>query len=272
MHKAISAIKAVIKKSIAIFKYPIIQLSQVYFNIVGYKVVCNVCNYKFNKFKSGYWHKNTICPNCSSNVRLRLLMATLIHHPVLNFKNIIDNKKVLHFAPELPLRKIIAKKAGIYHTADFLAEGYSYGIIDFNLDISNMQTVKDNTYDCVIACDVLEHVPNHKAGMQEVNRVLQKSGYCIFTVPQKDNLAITFEDLSLTSKEDRLKNFGQEDHLRIYGNDFSALLSNYGFDVTEIDESYFDKKIKENNVLFPPVLSNNPLATNYRKVFIGIKK
>jgi hypothetical protein len=45
-----------------------------------------------------------------------------------------------------------------------------------------------------------------------------------------------------------------------------------GFDSEQIDELAFEKKIRKRNVLFPPILSVHPLATNYRKIFIGKKK
>ena len=53
-----------------------------------------------------------------------------------------------------------------------------------------MKLLKNDFFDCVIACDVLEHVPKHISGIREVNRILKKGGYCIFTVPQKDNLKV----------------------------------------------------------------------------------
>lgn len=67
----------------------------------------------------------------------------------------------------------------------FFAEGYDYSKIDFRLDISDMPDIKNESYDCIIACDVLEHVPNDTGAIKEAYRILRKGGYCIFTVPQK---------------------------------------------------------------------------------------
>lgn len=53
----------------------------------------------------------------------------------------------------------------------------------------------------VIAFDVLEHVPDYQKALQEVHRVLSPGGYAIFTVPQKDNLLVTFEDPSIVQKK-----------------------------------------------------------------------
>lgn len=247
------------------------QASQVYYNLTGNEVECNICHYKANQLNSDVWHLYCICPNCSSTVRHRLLVAALQQLDEFSFGKLIDGKNVLHFAPEKKLAQLIRGRAGAYKTADFFTEGYSYKNIDFNLDISAMTIIPDGAYDCVIACDVLEHVPNHLAAINEVYRVLKRGGYCILTVPQKDNLAVTIEDLSVTDPKKREEVFGQYDHLRIYGDDFTNMLTASGFSVTAVDEHFFAKETVQEFVLFPPVLSENPLATNYRKVFFGRK-
>lgn len=249
-----------------------LQTTQIYFNVAGNDVECNICHYKANKLSNDPWHLYCICPNCYSTVRHRLLLASLSLLTDFNFEKIISGKKVLHFAPEKYLEKIMRRRAGSYQTADFLTEGYSYQKIDYNIDISDMKAIDNESFDCVIACDVLEHVPNHRQGIQEVFRVLKPGGYCIFTVPQQDNLKETVEDLSIKNPKERKRLFGQYDHLRIYGDDFINMLSQSGFEVTAVDEHFFDKEVAEHYVLFPPVLSKNPMATNYRKVFFGRKK
>ncbi len=41
----------------------------------------------------------------------------------------------------------------------------------------------DNCFDLVIAFDVLEHIEAHQTAIQQVNRVLKRGGYFVFTVP-----------------------------------------------------------------------------------------
>lgn len=271
MGKFLGLTKRFIKKALKTVKMPFLRLQQFYFSIVGSNVECNICHYKANKLKSDSWHLYCNCPNCTSSIRQRLLMASLTSLDKFSYDNIINNKIVLHFAPEKSLTKLLAREAKEYKTADFLTEGYSYDKIDYNIDISDMKIIENETFDCVIACDVLEHVPKHLEGISEVYRILKKDGYCIFTVPQKDNLKVTFEDLSITDKKERERVFGQVDHLRIYGDDFITMLEDAGFEVTAVDESFFDESTVARNVLFPPVLSKHPLATNYRKIFFGKK-
>lgn len=248
-----------------------VVVHQFFFTFAKSSVECNICNCKDSRMSSDGWHLYSKCFKCGSGVRQRLLWASLSQLEAVSLARVIRNKNVLHFAPEDVLRDLIKNNSASYKSADFLAEGYDYNDIDLNIDMSNMKEVRDEEFDCVIACDVLEHVPDHLAAMREANRVLKKGGYCILTVPQKDNLAKTIEDLTITDPKERELKFGQRDHLRIYGNDFDQLLSNAGFEVLAVDETFFDKETVRRFVLFPPVLSKHPLATNFRKVFFGRK-
>jgi SAM-dependent methyltransferase len=169
---------------------------------------------------------------------------------------------ILHFAPEEIVTSVIRDKSAQYVTADNFRKD-----CDFRLDISHMPQIKDNQFDVVIAFDVLEHVPDYLKALEEVHRILCSKGIAIYTVPQKDNLEHTYEDLTIVTPEDREKHFGHFDHLRIYGDDFSRIVENKGFSVTAVNESYFSEYIVRKHVLSPPILSKHPLATNYRKVF-----
>ena len=260
MIEALKSIKENVKETY-------LKTTQVYYNIAGNSVECNICHYKANKLTSDTWHRYCICPNCYSTIRHRLLVASLTYLDEYSFEKLIDAKRILHFAPEKKLAAMLRSRASEYKSADFFTKGYSYKGIDYNLDISNMDTVQDESVDCVIACDVLEHVPDHMKGIREIYRILKPGGYCILTVPQKDHLETTIEDLSNISPKERKRLFGQYDHLRIYGNDFARIVSGFGFDVTAVNEDFFSKELVEKFVLFPPIISGNPLATNYRKVF-----
>jgi SAM-dependent methyltransferase len=208
-----------------------------------------------------------------SQVRHRLLWAILTESEEGSIKKIIKSKNVLHFAPEKVITNLLKPFCATYKTEDLLAKGYlhSYSHIDYNMDISNMYQLMNEEFDCIIACDVLEHVVDDNKALKEIFRVLTKGGYCIFTVPQKDNLEVIYEDNLITDPEKRTECFGQFDHLRIYGNDFLDRMSARGFHSYQIDENIFTEKQRKKNVLRPPILLKHPLATNYRKFFIGYK-
>jgi len=226
------------------------------------KVQCNICKWEGRHFLSDSWHKHINCPQCHSGIRQRLFLAALQNIEKFSFDRIIHNKRILHFAPEETVRLNIQNKAAAYMTADILRPD-----CDLHLDMSNMPEIKDEAFDIVIAFDVLEHVTDYQRALEEVRRILSSKGFGIFTVPQKDNLSKTYEDPTIVSPDDRKKHFGQWDHIRIFGYDFSITLERKGFTVVSVNESMFPEKISRRHVLFPPKLSKIPEATNFRKVF-----
>jgi SAM-dependent methyltransferase len=181
-------------------------------------------------------------------------------------QRILNGKRVLHFAPEAQTGTILRRVAASYVTADLLRRD-----VDMKLDISNMVSIGSDDFDVVVACDVLEHVPDDYKAMLEIYRVLRVGGCAILTVPQMDNLESTFEDKTVVDPADRERIYGQWDHLRIYGKSFPEVLHSVGFEVITMDASSFSRVMVKRHVLFPPKLSKHPLATNYRKVFFALK-
>lgn len=231
---------------------------------------CNVCGWEGRAFTDDQWHPGTICPLCGSQVRHRMLAAALDGQadiPGLEEKAVLAGKAILHFAPERQLRNRISRAAGKYVTAD-----YDRGDCDLKLDISAMPSVPDQSFDVVISCDVLEHVPDDLAAMREIRRILRPGGTAILTVPQMDPPAATDEDPSVTSESGREKRFGQKDHVRMYGDDFSSRLEQAGFVVSTLDQTSFSRTALESRVLHPPVTNANRLATNQRRIYFCKKR
>ena len=65
--------------------------------------------------------------------------------------------------------------------------------------------------------------------MREFFRVLKINGWAILLVPITSEQ--TFEDSSIIESEERLRAFGQEDHVRRYGPDYVDRLREAGFTV-----------------------------------------
>lgn len=231
-------------------------------------IECNVCGWEGKRFLSNDWHPHVVCPKCGSEVRHRLLLAAISQIDTLSHEKIISGKRILHFAPE----SMLERKFRTFSPAKYLTADFNRKEVDLKLDISNMSSIQNDEFDLAIACDVLEHVSDHIKAMNEIYRILSSGGYAILTVPQKDRLKITFEDPSVVDPKERERLFGQADHVRIYGEDFASFLEKAGFEVTVIDEGNLAKALVEKYVLFPPKLSNNSLATNYRRIFFARKK
>lgn len=228
----------------------------------GNDVECNVCGWTGSRFTDDPWHEGTICPFCGSQVRHRLVMCALDSIGEFSVARLIKGRDVLHFAPEWKLREKFAGLPARYVTADYARED-----VDRKLDISDMPSIDTASFDTVIACDVLEHVREDRRALRELRRILRPNGVALLTVPQKDDPAETFEDPNVTETGERVRLFGQHDHVRMYGDDFTARISEAGFLPTVIQSGTFPETLQRRHVLFPPVVSPHPLATNRRRIY-----
>lgn len=230
------------------------------------KVRCNLCGWEGHRFLSDEWHKHIVCPRCNSLVRHRMIIAALEHlgPPCATS---VDGRKVLHFAPEHGLSEVIRRKSSAYLTADLNRRD-----VDLQVDMSDMREVRDGEFDTVIACDVIEHIPDDRKALTEIHRILSPGGVAILTVPQKDGLETTFSDPAITDPRQREITFGHHDHLRIYGTDFTELLASCGFEVHEVVGNSFPPTLVRQLVLAPPFPSPRPLATNNQVIFFASKQ
>ena len=131
----------------------------------------------------------TLFPKCFSSVRHRLFKAALDEFQKKDSPPIIVNKNILHCAPDKCLIKFLKTSSKTYITGDLLRED-----CDLLIDLCDMKNISNNSYDLLIAFDILEHVESVKNALTEINRVL-KNGYAIFTVQKKkDGLKKTIEE------------------------------------------------------------------------------
>ncbi len=171
---------------------------------------------------------NVLSPSTLSLERHRLLWLYLKQKT--DFFTNKSLKEVLHFAPEQCFYKRFKKLKNInYTTTDLLSP-----LADVKADICNLP-FSENSYDIIFCNHVLEHIPDHKKAMKELYRVLKPNGMAILQVPQDLSRAYTFEDDSITDKDERSKIFEQYDHVRIYGLDYFNTLRSVGFTVDAVD-------------------------------------
>lgn len=174
--------------------------------------------------------RNGGCYKCSSVDRVRLVYLYLRDEFKLFDKS--KDLSILHFAPEKHIsEKIMAGGFKNYLCADLFAEGYSYPSYVQNINLLNMN-FPENSFDLVICNHVLEHIPNDYDAMKALFNVLKPGGTAILQVPISSKLEKTLEDPTITTDSDRLRVFGQYDHVRIYGQDYPDRLTEAGFHVT----------------------------------------
>jgi SAM-dependent methyltransferase len=156
----------------------------------------------------------------------------------LKYRTDVSDKKqqMIHFAPERSLSKfIIREDKFIYLTADLYMSP-----VDLKLDIEHMSACEDAQFDCFLCSHVLEHVVDDIKAMKELYRILKPGGWGVVMSPIIPSLEMTYEDFSLTTPKERLRHFGQKDHVRVYAkNDFIKKLENAGFHVIELSHEFF---------------------------------
>lgn len=135
------------------------------------------------------------------------------------------------FGAEPSIKKWFARNDCHYTTADLFDRS-----ADVKADIQNIPFY-DESWRLIICNHVLEHVPDYKFALKELKRILKKDGILELTIPTDRNFETVYEDTSIVTKEERIKHFGQNDHVRIFGNDFEKILTNVGFTVEVVDGS-----------------------------------
>jgi len=97
------------------------------------------------------------------------------------------------------------------------------------MDITDIKH-PDDSFDVIYCSHVLEHVPDDRKAIREFRRILKPGGWAILNVPV--TAEATMEDPAVTSPEERLRLYGQHDHVRRYGPDYEDRLREAGFKVT----------------------------------------
>lgn len=187
----------------------------------GTKRFCPICEGRFRKFlPAGVDRRpDARCPRCGSAERHRLLWLYLQDRTdVLNPERQL---RILHVAPEPLLARKLSALPGIDYVSGDLA-----GIGMMQFDVTRLP-FDDRSFDVVLCLHVLEHVPDDLSALREFARVLR--GWGILQVPVFGGR--TIEDPSVTDPRERLRRFGQEDHVRMYGRDYEERLRVAGFDV-----------------------------------------
>ena len=184
---------------------------------------CPVCGKSSRRFRKYglVLREDAQCVHCGALERHRFLWLYLSKQT-----DFLDStpKKMLHIAPESCFESKFKERLGDnYLTADLFNPRAMV-----KMDITNIEYA-DESFDVIYCSHVLEHVQDDKRAMQEFFRVLKNDGWAILLVPITSER--TFEDPSIVDPVERLKYFGQKDHVRRYGRDYVDRLREAGFSV-----------------------------------------
>lgn len=165
--------------------------------------------------------ENFECPRCGSHDRERHLI--LYFERAGLFKQ-LNHARVLHFAPEKYFSQKIQESTPISYIKADLYPSTEY------IEKIDMQELpfESSSLDFVIANHVLEHVRDDKKALSEITRVLTPGGTAILQTPFSRKLRTTLEDPGIHSASARLHAYGQEDHVRLYGQDWLNYFESFG--------------------------------------------
>lgn len=185
----------------------------------------------------GGYRRNCKCPHCGTIDRVRWQYYVLENYT--DISRIAG--RVLHFAPERVIETYIKRNEQIDYYGCDIVQGKAMHVVDIT-DIP----YRDNTFDYVICNHVMEHIVDEKRAVSEIKRVLKGNGKFIFSFPICADMK-TYEDKAIATPEQRLKAYGQKDHVRLYGNDFVERFERYGLKIEiyspkdKLDDTLIDK-------------------------------
>jgi SAM-dependent methyltransferase len=190
---------------------------------MGKAVECPICQKQYRSFLP-YGRinprPNALCPSCLSLERHRLIW--LYMKEKTNFFS--QKLDVLHIAPEHCFMKRFEKQ----HQEKYITADIESPLAKVKMDIHQIP-FGENHFDVVLCNHVLEHVENDLTAMKEIHRVLRPGGWAILQVPFFSPVPdATYEDNGITDPREREKIFGQADHVRKFGKDYSKRVERSG--------------------------------------------
>lgn len=187
---------------------------------------CPACGRDVVRFEPGPRDRpDARCPHCQSLERhrfLAILLDTL--EPLL-----VSARVVLDIAPQAQIRRTLRAKLGAERIVGLDIEGVRD--VDVLGDVRALP-LGESSVDLALCYHVFEHVREDRQAMREVVRVLSPSGVAIVSNPRRRGRP-TDEDPD-APVEDRIRRFGQADHLRAYGDDFEDRLREEGLAVDRL--------------------------------------
>jgi SAM-dependent methyltransferase len=197
----------------------------------GNDVLCALCGWKGRAFRKAK------CPKCSSLARHRLIPYSAGYFN-LNF----DHKVLLHAGPNSLESSWVSKQLRLKKYLRF--DLNKHALINLVGDLEKIPLASESI-DHVLMWHVLEHIPNDRAVIPEIHRVLRNGGKVLLSVPIfPPNREHTFEDPNVT-REKYQEVYGHFDHVRACGLDYADRFKAAGFQVRELRVNELPKQADE---------------------------
>jgi hypothetical protein len=204
----------------------------------GRTYACPCCGWSLRGFV-GEWgilasNHDGYCPRCNSKARHRRLWLYL-----QEATNLMDGRvRILEVAPWWAIsRRLLLAPNVRYIGMDIHRHGPQVTVLG---DATRIPLVPDSL-DAALCIHTLEHIENDRLAMRELYRVLKPGGWAIVSVPLKRD-GPTHENPTITEPADRAREFGERDHVRLYGLDIQDRLREAGF---AVDLDWADRIPKE---------------------------
>jgi SAM-dependent methyltransferase len=176
---------------------------------------CGWRGYRFEPFGNRVlYREDAACPICGSLERHRAARLLLR-------ERIAGGQRVLHMAPESLMIPWLVGLSCEYLNADL----HNAAMVRMDLTDTGLA---DDSKTLVWCSHVLEHIPDERAALAEIRRILAPGGQLVLQVPIGGET--TFEDPTATTDAARLEKFLQEDHVRLYGLDLADRVRAAGFE------------------------------------------
>ena len=159
------------------------------------------------------------CPHCAAVDRERMSALWILRAAT-------TGGRLLHIGPREAIDRFLRERFDV-RSADLEQDA------DDRADIQALP-YDDESFDAFVCSHVLEHVPDDRAALRELRRILRPTGWGIVMVPVILPLDAVDEEPGGVSEAEAWRRFGQGDHLRLYNREgFLARVAEADFRASE---------------------------------------
>jgi SAM-dependent methyltransferase len=180
------------------------------------------------------------CPHCQTSDRERMYALWIR-------RNARGGGRLLDVGPTVALNRFLRSRF------DVTSVDLEDQVADERADLQALP-YPDESFDAFVCSHVLEHIPDDRAGMRELRRVLRPAGWGILMVPIVLTIDAIDEAPDGVSEAEAWRRFGQNDHVRLYNRDgFLARAREAGFAISEHRFGVIDRyrhAIRRGSVLY----------------------